>query len=98
MYIPDDTGKHFAPAPLSTRPFQERTNDRPRCSPDCSEQLKLRRVGGRGQQREAREAREAREKRKAGETQTRQSWEKPGKTVGGGGGAGNALADSSGAS
>lgn len=44
---------------------------------------------------------EAREKRKAGETQTRQSGEKRGETVGGGGGgggAGNALADSSGAS
>lgn len=90
-----DTGKRFTPAPLSTRSFQERANDRLRCSvsvwAEWSDSDRSRREGeatrgvGEG-------------KRKAGETETRQSGEKQGETDGGGGGTGKALTDSNGAS
>lgn len=88
-----DTGKHFTPAPLSTRSLQERASDRLRCSRSVWAEWSNSEQG----RREGEASRGVGEgKRNAGETQMRQSWEKQGETDGGGGGTGKALTDSNG--
>lgn len=86
-----DTGKRFTPAPLSTRSFQERANDRLRCSRSVWAEWS---DSDRGR-REGEASRVVGEgKRTPGETETRQSGEKQGETDGGGGETGKALTDS----